>query len=393
MTSLVRDRLTWMVYAQLGAYGYFLYGFAPTVPLKRDELGIDRTLSGLHGTALAVGSIVAGLAGTMLIARFGRRAMLWGGLVGMSAGIVGYCAAHSLALSLASALVCGIASSCLALTVQSTLMDAHQESGPAALSEATAINGFAGTIAPLVIGAAIVVGLGWRSGLLVVVVLSGVLYGVFRRVRVPAPRPYRLTADQPGSRSLPRRFWLTWGALVCIVAIEFCLSLWATDLLHTRDGMGTAAATTGLSAVLVGMTIARLAGARLGLRYSLDWLLYRSLAVLLLGFVVFWMTTTGWVAFLALFVLGLGQGMCFPLALGRAVSFADGRSDLATTRVSLGTGLAIAIGPFVLGAFADHVGEHGAFLVVPVLVLGAVLGLAVSRPRASTEQPTSDELT
>ena len=47
--ALHRDRLTWLVYLQLGCFGYFLYGFGPTVSLLRDEQGISRTLSGLHG--------------------------------------------------------------------------------------------------------------------------------------------------------------------------------------------------------------------------------------------------------------------------------------------------------------------------------------------------------
>ena len=56
---LDRDRLTWLAYLQVAAYGYFLYGFGPTVSLLRDEQGISRTLSGLHGTALAVGALLA----------------------------------------------------------------------------------------------------------------------------------------------------------------------------------------------------------------------------------------------------------------------------------------------------------------------------------------------
>src|SRR5207247_9579525 len=34
---LVRDRLTWLSYGQVAAFGYFFYGFGPVVPLLREE--------------------------------------------------------------------------------------------------------------------------------------------------------------------------------------------------------------------------------------------------------------------------------------------------------------------------------------------------------------------
>jgi len=58
---LERDRLTWLTYLQLGCYGYFLYGFGPSLSLLRDEQGTSRAVAGLHGTALAVGSLCAAL--------------------------------------------------------------------------------------------------------------------------------------------------------------------------------------------------------------------------------------------------------------------------------------------------------------------------------------------
>ena len=39
MTRLQRDRRTWLTYAQLGCYGWFLYGFGPSLTLLRDGNG------------------------------------------------------------------------------------------------------------------------------------------------------------------------------------------------------------------------------------------------------------------------------------------------------------------------------------------------------------------
>jgi MFS family permease len=77
---LERDRLTWLTYLQLGSYGYFLYGFGPSLSLLRDEQGTSRSVAGLHGTALAVGSLLAALVAARLVSRYGRTAVVWSGL-------------------------------------------------------------------------------------------------------------------------------------------------------------------------------------------------------------------------------------------------------------------------------------------------------------------------
>lgn len=76
MATLARDRVTWLIYSQLAVYGYFVYGFGPSVLLLRDDQQVSRTASGLHGTALAAGAILAGVVGTRLVRRWGRAVVL-----------------------------------------------------------------------------------------------------------------------------------------------------------------------------------------------------------------------------------------------------------------------------------------------------------------------------
>ena len=57
---LTRDRTTWLIYAQLGLWGFFLYGFGPVVPLLRDEQGTSAAVASLHSTAIAVGALLGG---------------------------------------------------------------------------------------------------------------------------------------------------------------------------------------------------------------------------------------------------------------------------------------------------------------------------------------------
>ena len=55
---LERDRVTVALYASFTAWGWFLYSFSPAVPLIATEQGISRAQAGLHGTALAAGTLL-----------------------------------------------------------------------------------------------------------------------------------------------------------------------------------------------------------------------------------------------------------------------------------------------------------------------------------------------
>ena len=384
MSGLSRDRLTWMVYCQLGIWGYFLYGFGPTIPLLRDDLHVSHAVGGLHATVTASAAIVVGLVGDPLVRRFGRLWLLWGGITLLCLGTVGYCATRMLPVTLTSALVFGVGGALIVNMANATLMDHHEERGPAALSEANAVAGAAGIAAPLVVGLVVAVGVGWRAGLLVTLPLAAATALVFGRVRMP--HAHDTAAHRRGRARLGRRFWITWVMLVCTVGVEFCLSLWASELLRRRDGMPAWAATAAWSILLVGLTVSRVFGGRLVLAHGLDWLLGRALVVLGLGFVAFWLATTPWLAVPALAVAGLGLGVQYPLTAGRAIAAAGGRSDLAAGRLSVAAGLAAGGAPFVLGALADRYGVHTAFLLVPLLVVVALLGLFASGPEPALAQ-------
>ncbi len=364
MTELRRDRLTWVVYASLGVYGFFIYSFGPTVPLLREDQGTSRAVSGLHSTALAVGAVVSGLLFARLSARVGRGRLMSGGLIGVAAGILLYVSADVLALTLLGALLCGTCGATVVNATAPVLTDHHGQAGPASISEGNALATASGAVAPLVVGAAVAVGLGWRAGMLVTLLGIAAVLLLGRGVAVP---------DPPGAGSeegtqLPRDFWMAWAVLVLCIGVEFSVTVWASDLLRQQLGMVAATASASLTAVIVGMTLGRVIGARLMLRHSLERLLLLALGVAAVGFAILWTAPAVGVAVLGLFVLGLGMGAHYPLSISRAIAFSSGRPDLAAGRASIGAGLAIGTAPFVLGALADAYGTRTAFLLVPVLL-------------------------
>jgi len=210
---------------------------------------------------------------------------------------------------------------------------------------------------------------------------AGLLWLIGRRVPYPSPR---VEPDRhAGSRRLPTVYWIRWGVVTACIAVEFCLTLWTADILRNRFDLSAAVASAGVTAVVAGMFVGRLVGGRLAVHIAADRLLYCALAVSAIGFTAFWLTTWAPLAIVGLLVSGLGIALLYPLGLSRAIDASDGRPDLATARVGLGAALASGGGPFLLGALADQIGIHGAFLVVPALLLLSAIGVRIGAPRTS----------
>lgn len=382
MTQLVRDGRTWLTYAQLGTYGWFIYAFGPALTLLRDEQGFSRTIGGLHGTALATGALLSALFVAALAARFGRVRLIWVGMALLCVGVITLTTFTVLTWTLVGAFVASLGGSLVVTCCATVLSAAHGPGGAAAITEANAVAAGVGTLAPLAVGASLALG-SWRPAVLVVVPAVLVLALVGRGM---PPVRDRAPARVGGSASrLSRRYWVSWVVVTAGIGVEFCLILWAADLLHQRADLSRATSSAAVTALVLGMFVGRTAGGRLALRLPLDRLLYGALALNAVGFALFWSSTVPALAVTGLLACGLGVALYFPLGLARAIDASAGRPDQASARVGLGAALASGAGPFGLGAIADQVGLHAAFLVVPVLLLTAAIGIYIA-PHQSAER-------
>ena len=388
MPRLVRDKLTWLTYAQLSAWAYFLYGFGPVVPLLRQEQGTSRTVAGLHGTALALGGIVAAAVTPLVVRRLGRHRLIWLGLTGVSVAALGLLVAHPLPVTLAIVTLASLSGSFVVNGVVAGLTDHHGAAGPASISEANAAAAAVGLIAPLIVGAAVSLGFGWRPGIALVVV-PVVFLALFSGVRLPEPHA-SATPDGRRARPLPPRYWLAFASLFATTGVEFSLTLWSADVLRAHANVSAAVATAALSTLIGGMFVGRLAGGRLLLYFRPTHVLLAALATSALGFAVFWSATQPWLALAGLVVCGFGVSLHYPLGIGLAVGHSDGQPDLAAARATYAIGTAVAAAPFSLGVLADRVGPHLAFLLVPALLL--VSAVVVTRLHLLSSPPQVREL-
>ncbi len=388
---LRRDRYTITTYGTFAVWGWFLYSFSPSVPLLAEDLGVSKAAGGLHGTAMALGAISAALFTPRLVAAIGRRNAITSGLLLVAAGVAGLVAGPVLAATLGSMFVLAVGGNVAVSASQVGISDHHGPSAPAAITEANGVGSGVGLFAPLAVGLAVGVGWGWRAAVVTTVVLAVAVAWATSRLpdsgrRTPDPTaPTHERADAAGTpgavaptRALgPGSVWFL-VTLVAAVALENATTYWSTSLVLERTGADESIATATTAGLIAGMTAMRFVVGPLTRRWHSAHLLAVSFGISVVGWAVLWTATSPAVALVGLAVAGFGYGAQYPLSVALVLGIAREAADRAQAVATFTGGAAVGLAPFILGAVADAVGMHTAFLAVPVLaVLGgtaAVLG-------------------
>jgi fucose permease len=379
----VRHPFTWATYALVGYFAYLETVLGPLMPFLRAEHDFSYTIASLHFSAFALGAIPVGFFGERVAGRWGRRASLWGGGAGMAAGALLLGASPVPPGTILGALVMGTCGGLLLITTQAILADKYGEWSAVAITESNVAASACAILASLAVGIFAALGLGWRVALILPVAALVFLAGRFLNVPLGQARTPESTSGKASS-ALPMRFWVYFGVLFLGISVEWCVAYWGADFLENGVGLGRSAAATALSVFFVAMLTGRILGSRLARRFSGAILLLVTLCVAFAGFPLFWLSAVPALSLIGLFVVGLGIGSIYPLAIAVGVAAAPGRTDTATARLGLAGGGAILTAPFVLGAFADRVGIEGAYgIVVPLLLAAVVLTLVAWRTGAS----------
>lgn len=370
----VRDRFTWLAYLMLAYYAYAMAILGPLMPFLRAELNFSYTVAGLHGSAFALGMIVAGLLGDRLARQWGRRVVFWGGGAGMAAGAVILAGGDRVLLTLAGALLMGGLGSLLLVMIQASLSDHHGKQRAIALTESNVAASISASLAPVLIGAFQRSDWGWRSGLYLIAAAFASLFIYFQTVVVPDNRPAAALKSNPGAPpSLPKAYWAYWTVVTLVVSVEWCLIFWGADYLVEKIGLSEVNAATMMSVFFGAMVLGRIIGSRLSRTVASPTLLLSAIGIAGIGFGLFWLASFGPLNITGLFFAGLGVANTFPLTLAVAVSVGAHRNDAASARIALASGLAILISPLVLGWVADQLDLQNAFSMVAGLLLAAAV--------------------
>jgi fucose permease len=371
-----RDAFTLLTYGMAVAFGFALAALGPAMPLLRKDLDINRTIGGLHFTALAAGSVMAGFASERLTSHWGRRLVFWAGGTGVAAGALIICGGWHPAFTLSGSLIIGTCGALMLTTGQAALSDHHAFNRPVALTEVNTAMSTGAVIPPLVIGGLVAVGAGWRPAFLAPLGIWIVLLAARRREPFPAPVP---SSSPAGQRGLPRAYWVYWAALIPAVGAEWSIAAWGAGFLVDVAGAGEARAALLMTVFFGAMVAGRLVGARLARNVEPSGLLLTSTGVAITGALLLLTATSAPPAVLGLLISGLGLSMLFPMLLTLAMGTAPGHADAASARAFIAGGSAVLVAPLTLGAVADQAGIRAAFGLVPALLVLLALLAAIGR--------------
>lgn len=368
--KLERDRFFWTIALQTVVVNFFLGGFGPAQPLLRADQGTSLTIAGLHGTAMGVASIAAGLTNAWFSHRFGRANSGWIGLTIFVLGLISLSFLQPVALTILAAAVTSFGTSTVINSFVTSLSSHYGPKAPLAVAQANGIASVGYVFGTFTIGSiAQKAPEFWRLGLLAILPLALYLF-FFRREK--SNEPHTPTGDGPQSGTLSKAFWIAWFGFIATISTEFATAFWSAALVRDRTDASAAISTIAIMALGTGMGIGRLFGGRVMHKLSLDHQLLTILGLQFIGFFGLWFSHNLAMSMAMLLLTGLGISMQFALTSLRLISHSDGRPDLAIGRSSLAAGIAIAGAPFLLGVLGDQYGISRAYLMVPVLILIAM---------------------
>jgi MFS family permease len=370
-----RDAPTVLSYAALVCFTFWLYAYGPALALLRGELHFSYTLLGVYSSTWSAGAVLTGLAFPWAARRLSRPTLLWGAALLAAVGAGLFTTGSGVALTLAGAGVLGLGGTMLLACLQAVLSDRHGARRDRALTEANVGAAACAVLAPLALGA-LMTGPGWRTAFVLPVIG---LVGLYVRYRhQPLPTPTTRPGPQ-GQGRLPLACWLFAGVAAAGMAVEFCLVYFGAEQLRST-GLSTGTAVTAMSVHYLGLLIGRVGGAVATRRPGRTVvLLYASIAVTAVGFLLFWLTALPAVALLGLLVAGMGVANLYPLSLALSLGAAPGQEDQANSRSQLLGGLLVIAAPYLLGSLADRLGLGTAFAVEPLLIGLCLLLLLAGR--------------
>ena len=380
--AIKRDKFFWTIALQTVVVNMFLGSFGPAQPLLRADQGTSLTIAGLHGTALGLASIFAGLANPHLVHRFGRGKTGWIGIGVFSVGLIIFVTANAVPVTIGAALITGFGTSTIINNFVTSMNGHYGKLAPVAVTQANAIASCGYVTGTLIVGSiANTYRDLWRFGMLLALPLAAYLYFVMRD---KSPEVHVPSEHGPQSGKLSRAFWFAWIGFVACISSEFATSFWAAALVINRTKATPAISTLVIAALGSGMGLGRWYWGKILKRWTLDTQLKTIIGIQFVGFAVLWFSHNLVLSFFSLLVAGLGISSQFALASLRLIGLSDHRPDLAIGKSSLAAGVAIGGAPFLLGVLGDHLGISRAYIMVPVLI--AIAYLAVQFVPAHVEE-------
>ncbi len=354
-------------YVDQTAVSYSFYVVGAATAFVAVALSLSETEAGLHSSAMAVGMIVAGLAGDRFDGSAGVRRVHLAAMALLAVSLVGLALAPALAVSLAAALGIGLGAGTMFGHVNQTLGAGGGASARVQLTRGAFVAKVSQLMAPVAIGIGIALGFDWQFVILPVLVLLGLLFVWSRSDGTGAAAHVQLGR-------LPWAYWLPWMLTVSVIGLEFFVVVWGGTLVGEKTGVSLADATLTISAFIAGMIAGRAVMSVRAMGRLAPMLVIRAGIVLTFGAVLLlWLSGSYLLSVVGMAVAGFGVGILYPACASMALAAAPDQPAAASSRLTLAAGLAILVAPLLLGVIADLSDIGSAWLLVPAVCAGVLL--------------------
>jgi predicted MFS family arabinose efflux permease len=355
------------------------------LPEIRRTIHMTDVVTSLHGSFFGWAMLVGGLFGSRLIGRFGRSRLLATGAVGLGSGAVLFGTGHVVAQTLAGAAISGISGAMLVITIPGLIADAFGARRSMVFNRLNVVPAFVGLLFPLAVAAAPSVSLTcrWPTIILPLVFLvAAAVVGVSLRSdgrSVPsadAGDGVKAVVDMLRVAGVRRRFLIQ----ILSVTIEFGFAVWVVTYLREVVGFSRDRAPLGAAAWALGMFISRALIGRVVHAFG-PRLEASCFAGVMAGVVLLVFGHWPLLRFLAVPLVSLSIAPSYTLGVERL--FLRGEATPANTATlsslaAIASGVAITIGPLLVGLAGDAFGLRRAMLA---LFVGAAVGFGLSVTR------------
>jgi fucose permease len=361
-----RDQYVWTYYGLVGLNCYFMAALGPVMPFLRADLHLDYKVAGMHFSAFAIGSMIAGFKGDLITHKLGRVVTLRSTIIIAALAMVLLVTATSSIFSIAAILIVGSCGSLIYQTLASTISDHLEDLRTFAFLEGEVFAMLVAGAAPFVVAGCVMISLGWRAAIILLIVLYlGCIPSLTQFGNVKNSHdPKVLTTGK-----LSPSFWLFGIIILLSVAVEWSTAFWSADYLASRLMISKATAASTVGAFFIGMVTGRYSGSRLIHCYTSSQLLFVSGLTAIVGFSMFWLGTMVPVNCCGLFLTGLGIANMYPLAFSQAVAASPTMRSTAIARIGLLCGVSILVAPMVLSFIADRHGLFVAYASIAVVLI------------------------
>lgn len=363
--------------------GVLLAVWAALVPYAKHRLGVDEGAFGILLFFVGLGGFLAiPIAGTMT-ARFGCRAVLCFALPTMFMTTIALATVSNTILMTISLMAYGALMGVTEVGVKVQCALVERAIGRQMMSSFHAMYSLGGIVGAILMAALLSLGASpfWSSTMMTIAAIC-LVFGYCRPYFLPYADVEEKNTGNAHDKHKRKLFTLPKGIVFALGIVCFLLYTcegvmldWAALFLNTERGVPTSQSGIAYAIFASTMTLGRLLGDRITLRFGSERVMAVSACIAASGLLIMVFAGTNWLAFLGITLIGGGYANLTPLLFSLASRKTTiGMSETVAGVATLGY-LGLLIGPAMMGFVGNYLGLGAIFVLESVLMLTVAVSI------------------